>query len=74
MTITKKGFIDLGNGLFLNYDLVKHIDNTHKSVMLVNGEIYHYGELMPLPNETLREECFDSYKGDFYYFKKKGLQ
>ena len=72
MIITKNGFVDLGNGLFINENIVKDIGVD--SVLLTNGETYKYGEFMKLEGFAYREECYDSYKGDFEYFKKRGLR
>lgn len=59
----------MGNGLFINKDLVK--DYGVDTILLNNGETYKYGEFMKtIP--TLCDQCFDSDKGDFYYFKKGG--
>ena len=72
MIITKNGFVDLGNVLFINENIVKDIGVD--SVLLTNGETYKYGEFMKLECFAYREECYDSYKGDFEYFKKRGLR
>ena len=70
MVITKNGFVDLGNGLFINENIVKDIGVD--SVLLNNGEIYKYREFPKIEGYAYREECYDSYKGDFEYFKKRG--
>lgn len=72
MVKTKNGFIDLGNGLFINEDLVK--DYGIENIRLNNGETYRYGEFPKIEGYAYREECYDSYKGDFEYFKKRGVR
>lgn len=70
MSKKNKKWIDIGNGLTINADLVDYYDETNHLVVLINGEKYHYGEFPPL-NGIYREECYDSNKGDFAYFKAK---
>ena len=43
MGLVKNGFVDLGNGMFINGALVDHVDGEY--VILKNGEKYRYNEL-----------------------------
>ena len=68
MIITKNKFVDLGNGLKINLDLVKEYDQKQDIVYLYNGESYRYGEFMKTV-PCLLEYCYDSDKGDYYWEK-----
>lgn len=68
MIITKNKFIDMGNGLKINADLMAYYDNKENVLHLKNGEHYKYGEFMKT-TPTLCENCFDSEKGDYYWDK-----
>lgn len=43
MGLVKNGFVDLGNNMFINGDLVDHVEGDY--VVLKNGEKYRYNEL-----------------------------
>jgi len=45
MGLCKNGFVDLGNGMFINESLVDHVEGEY--VVLKNGERYKYNELPP---------------------------
>lgn len=72
MTINRNGFVDLGNGLFINLEQVEEIDNINKKIRTRTGESYEYNEFPRLMTHTLREECYESKKGDFVFFSKGG--
>lgn len=72
MTINRNGFIDMGNGLFINMDKVVGIDNNNKRIRTREGDTYEYNEFPTLYSPILREECYESNKGDFLFFKKGG--
>ena len=61
MGLVKNGFIDLGNGFFINDTLVSENDTKNKTITLKNGEKYKYGEI-PLPTFLMNGRyCYDLY-------------
>ena len=60
MGLVKNGFIDLGNGFFINADLVQNIDK-NGGVLLKNGEFYAKGELTKPSFLMNNRYCYDLY-------------
>ena len=63
MGLVKNGFVDLGNGMFINGSLVDHVEGEY--VYLKNGEKYKYNEL---PSNDKYDYL------DFLYGTERGLE
>ena len=69
MTITHTKFLDLGNGLKINIDLVEKFDEKTQIAYLKNGEKYVYGEF--IRTYTYADNLFNSKKGDNEWYIKQ---
>ena len=58
MGLVKNGFIDLGNNLFINKNLIKRY--IKGGIELTTGETYLYGEFLGSP--TYRDDLYGSKK------------
>lgn len=60
MGLVKNGFVDLGNSMFINADLVDHIEGEY--VILKNGEKYRYNELPNNEKHDYLDFLYDTHR------------
>lgn len=58
MGLVKNGFVDLGNNMFINGELVDHIENDY--VVLKSGEKYKYNELPNNDKHDYLDNLYDT--------------
>lgn len=58
MGLVKNGFVDLGNSMFINGDLVDHVEGEY--VILKTGERYKYNELPPNEKHDYLDFLYDT--------------